>query len=270
MIENCSAKMKDVLSISFHVASQSPSLSRLLCLTLTVRYKMWPVDLGTKKTHFSYASNFIWMTLLPGQGLALSPSLHFFLTLLHFSAPIFHSCYKNSPYSRSPGHPPHCSCAQNYHNSYIFLSSRFISGWTMQKIKAVIPKSHERAHCLKICYWELNPYRCVCAANEQGFLLKSRCNAWIWASELWKDAVGERGLEHAAERRTHALTHIDMSFIWNHFVDPEGDAGSRPGSERKRRRGTKGRWRTIQKSVTIVEVAFSLTNCLWVSTGGMG
>lgn len=52
MIENCSTKMKDVLSISFHVALPSPSLSRLLCLTLMVRYKMWPVDLGTKKHTF--------------------------------------------------------------------------------------------------------------------------------------------------------------------------------------------------------------------------
>lgn len=74
MIENSSTQMKDVVSTSFHVAFLSPSLSRSLCLTPMVGYKMWPVDvhLGTKKIHFSYASNFIWMTILPGQGLALS------------------------------------------------------------------------------------------------------------------------------------------------------------------------------------------------------
>lgn len=81
-------KMKDVVSISFHVALLSLSLSRSLCLTPMVCYKMWPVDvhLGTKKIHFSYASNFIWMTILPGQGLALSPSIsfsHFFISQLH-------------------------------------------------------------------------------------------------------------------------------------------------------------------------------------------
>lgn len=89
MIENCSTKMKDVVSGGFHVAFRRlPPLSRSLCLTLMVRHKMWPVDvhLSARKTHFSYASNFIWMTLLPGQGLALSlpPSLfsHFFISPL--------------------------------------------------------------------------------------------------------------------------------------------------------------------------------------------
>lgn len=89
MIENCSTKMKDVVSGGFHVAFRRlPPLSRSLCLTLMVRHKMWPVDvhLSARKTHFSYASNFIWMTLLPGQGLALSlpPFLfsHFFISPL--------------------------------------------------------------------------------------------------------------------------------------------------------------------------------------------
>ena len=89
MIENCSTKMKDVVSGDFHVVfCRLPPLSRSLCLTLMVRHKMWPVDvhLGARKTHFSYASNFIWMTPLPGQGLALSlpPFLfsHFFISPL--------------------------------------------------------------------------------------------------------------------------------------------------------------------------------------------
>lgn len=224
--------MKYVVSVSFHVALLSPSLSRSLCLTLMVHYKMWPVDvhMGTKKTHFSYASNFIWMTLLPGQGLALSPSISF----SHFFISQFQSFIFTIRIAPTQGRPaiPHCSCAQNYHNSYdhFFFSTRFISGWTMQKIKTVIPKSHEHAHCLKICYWELNPYHFVRRMNRLPF--KSRSNAWIWASELWKDAVGGRLRAHCREKNTHANTHIDMNFIWNHFVDPLGDMGSQPGSER--------------------------------------
>lgn len=46
-----------------------------------------------------------------------------------------------------------------------------------------------------------------------------------------------------------------MNFIWSHFVDPEGDTGSRPGSERDA--AAEG---GDLESVTIVEVA--LTNCL--------
>lgn len=155
MIENCSAKMRDEVSVSFRVVLLSPSLSRSPCLTLMVRYKMWPVDvhLGTRKTHFSYASNFIWMTLPPGQGLALSPSIpfsHFFISQF----PSFIFTIRIAP-TQGRTAIPSCSCAQNYHNSYnqfFFSPTRFISGWTMQKIKTVIPKSHEHAHCLKICW----------------------------------------------------------------------------------------------------------------------
>lgn len=83
---------------------------------------------------------------------------------------------------------------------------------------------------------------------------KSRSNAWIWASELWKDAVGERGLEHAAERRTHTLTHIDMNFIWNHFVDPKGTREDDLG-QRETPRQTREGDETDLERVTIVEVA---------------
>lgn len=76
-----------------------PPLSRSLCLTLMVCYKMWRVDVHLvteKKIHFSYAPNFIWMTILPGQGLALSPSISF----SHISISQFQSfilCSENSP-----------------------------------------------------------------------------------------------------------------------------------------------------------------------------
>lgn len=137
-----------------------------------------------KKAHISYASNFIWMTLLPGQGPALSPPfLSHILFISQFQSFIF-----TMRVALTQGRPaiPRCSCAQNYHNSYsrfsflffslslsflfiFFFSTRFISGWTMQKIKAVIPKSHEHAHCLKICYWELNPYHFVRRMNRLPF-----------------------------------------------------------------------------------------------------
>lgn len=128
MIENCSTKMKDVVSGGFHVAFRRlPPLSRSLCLTLMVRHKMWPVDvhLSARKTHFSYASNFIWMTLLPGQGLALSlpPFLfsHFFispLTSLIFFTIRIASTQGRPPPRRSPFAVRRRSCAKNYHNSY--------------------------------------------------------------------------------------------------------------------------------------------------------
>lgn len=119
MTENCRTQMKDVVSISFHVALLSPSLSCSFCLTLMVRYKMWPVavHLDTeKKKYVSYASNFIWMTLLPSQGLALSPSISF----SHFFISQFQSFIFTIRIAPTQGRPaiPHCSCAQNYHNSY--------------------------------------------------------------------------------------------------------------------------------------------------------
>lgn len=112
-IENCSTKMKDIVSISFHVASLSPSLSRSLCLTLMACYKMWPLDvhLGTKKNTFHMLPiSFEWLYSLVK--VLLSLSLHFFLTLLHFSVPSFHFYYKNSPYSRSPGRPQVQLCSK--------------------------------------------------------------------------------------------------------------------------------------------------------------
>lgn len=160
----------------------------------------------TKKTHFSYASNFIWMTLLPGQGLALSPSISFsHVFISQFQAFIF--TIRIAPTQGRPA-VPQCSCSRNYHNSYslfLFFCTRFIPGWTMQKIKTVIPKSQEHAHCLKICYWELNPYHFVRRMNRLPF--KSRSNAWIWASELWKDAVGEQLRARRGEKNTRANTH---------------------------------------------------------------
>lgn len=115
----------------------------------------------------------------------LSLSLQFFLTFLHFSVSIFHFYYKNSPLLKVARPSPIAAVLKIIITHItIFFSSRFISGWTMQKIKTLIPKSHEHAHCLKICYWELNPYHFVRRMNRLPF--KSRSNAWIWASELWK------------------------------------------------------------------------------------
>lgn len=84
-------KMKDVVSISFHVALLSLSLSRSLCLTPMVCYKMWPVDvhLGTKKNTLFICFQFHLNDYSPWSR-SCSLSFYFFLTLLHFSAPFFH------------------------------------------------------------------------------------------------------------------------------------------------------------------------------------
>lgn len=76
--------------------------------------------------------------------------------------------YKHSPYSRSPWPSLVAAVCKIIitHITIFFFFTRFISGWTMQKIKTVIPKSHEHAHCLKICYWELNPYHFVRRMNR--------------------------------------------------------------------------------------------------------
>lgn len=133
-----------------------------------------------KNTFHMLPISFEW--LFPLVKVPVLSNSHSVLTFLHFSLLYFFIFdYKNGPYSRSPGHFG-CSCAQNYHNSYNHSptpssrvlpptplsssSARFISGWTMQKIKTVIPKSHERAHCLKICYRELNPYHFVRRMNR--------------------------------------------------------------------------------------------------------
>lgn len=185
-----------------------PPLSRSLCLTLMVCYKMWRVDVHLvteKKIHFSYAPNFIWMTILPGQGLALSPSISFSrISISQFQS--FILCSENSPLLKV-GRPSLSAAVLKIiitHSAslYIYIYYRFISEWTMQKIKSPIPRRHELAHCLKICYWQLNPYHFVRRMNRLPF--KSSANTRIWASELWKDAVTEKGLERAAERRTHA------------------------------------------------------------------
>lgn len=137
----------------------------------------------------------------------------------------------------------------------------------MQKIKTVIPKSHEHAHCLKICYWELNPYHFVRRMNRLPF--KSRSNAWIWASELWKDAVGERLRAHRGEKNTRANTHIDMNFIWNHFVDPKMGGRGWGGGHRKSTwvpRRTQEGDRERSRECYNCWSSFSLANCLWLST----
>lgn len=137
----------------------------------------------------------------------------------------------------------------------------------MQKIKTVIPKSHEHAHCLKICYWELNPYHFVRRMNRLPF--KSRSNAWIWASELWKDAVGERLRAHCSEKNTHANTHIDMNFIWNHFVDPKGTRQVNLGQREMPHQTREGDREWFRKCYNCWS-SFSLTNWLWLSTHDVG
>lgn len=168
MIENCSAKMRDEVSASFRVVLLSPSLSRSPCLTLMVRYKMWPVDvhLGSRKTHFSYASNFIWMTLPPGQGLALSPSIpfsHFFISLF----PSFIFTIRIAP-TQGRTAIPSCSCAQNYHNSYNqFFFSSYQIHFRMNDAENKNRNPQKSRTCtLSQNLLELNPYHFVRRMNR--------------------------------------------------------------------------------------------------------
>lgn len=137
-----------------------------------------------------------------------SLSLNSFLTFLYL--PFFKkqkTKHKNSPNSRSP-RPSLVAAVFKIIIKKIF-PTRFISGWTMQKIKIVIPRSHKRTHCLKICYWELNPYHFVRRMNR----LPSFKAAVMHESELvnCETTPSERGLEYAAEVTTHTLTH---TLIW--------------------------------------------------------
>lgn len=207
MIENCSTKMKDVFSIPFHVVSLVSLPLTLTLSHLMACYKMWPlaVHLGKKNTLFICFQFYLSDSSYWSRSCSLSPSTsfsHFFISQLQ----AFIFTIRIAPTQGRPA-VPQCSCARNYHNSYslFFFCNRFISGWTMQKIKTVIPKSQEHAHCLKICCWELNPYHFVRRMNRLPF--KSRSNAWIWASELWKDAVGEQLRAHRGEKNTRANTY---------------------------------------------------------------
>lgn len=119
MAENCSVKMKDVVfSLFMWLCCLPPSHARSVSLWRSVIRcgQSMCILVPPQKIHVSYASNFIWMTILPSQGLALSLShtSSFLSSNLSF---FFFFCYKNSPCSRSLGHPRVQLCS-NYHNSY--------------------------------------------------------------------------------------------------------------------------------------------------------
>lgn len=194
VIENCSTKMKDESPSPFMWLCCLPP-SHTGCLSQTARYKMWPVavHLGTKSPHFSYASNFIWMTLLPGQGLAPSPSISFFISQLQS----FIFTIRIAPTQGRLAFP-HIAAVLKIIITHI---ARFISGWTMQKIKNCNPQKSRTRTLSPNLLLRVKPVS-LCEANEQASLLKA---ALMHESELvnCEKTPSERGLEHAAERRKH-------------------------------------------------------------------
>ena len=183
----------------------------------------------------------------------LSLSLHFFSHISsflrsHLSFFFFFLYYKNSLYSRSPFAAVLKIIITHITIFFSFFSTRFISGWTMQKIYMYIyikkkrnPQKSRTRTLSKNLLVRVKPIS-LCEGEWTGFLLKAAPNAWIWASELWKDArrrERERGLEHTVceRERTHTLTH---TLIWISFETVlwilRGDTGSQPGSERQRER----------------------------------
>lgn len=196
---------------------------------------MWPVDvhLGMRGTHYSYASNFIWMTLPPGQGLALSPSIPF----LHFFISQFPSFIFSIRIAPTQGRPAilSCSCVQNYHNSYnhFFLPPTpplgFISEWAMQKIKNCNPQKSRSCTLSQNLLPGVKPIS-LCEANKQASFFKA---ALMHESELvnCETTPSQSGLERTAETGTHTPTH---TLIWTLFEKKIkicgscGDTGSRP------------------------------------------
>lgn len=161
------------------IAALKWKMSLLSCGFLLSRSlsRSWPVDvrLGTEAPHFSYASNFIWMTL-SGQGPALA-----LLSISVFVSPIFHSYYKNSPHPRSPGlRPPTPPPFAAVLRIIITHIARFISGWAMQKIKNCNPQKSRTRTLSQNLLLGVKPVS-LCEANEQASLLKA---ALMHESEL--------------------------------------------------------------------------------------
>lgn len=213
MIENCSARMRDVVSVSFHVAFLpfSPSHAHPVSLWWS-RYMMWPVDahLGSRKTHFSYAFNFKRMTSPPGQGPALFLSIpfsHFFML-----QPIFLSFYyKHSPYSRSPWPSLVAAVCKIIitHITIFFFFYQIHFRMNDAENKNRNPQKSRTCTLSKNLLLGVKPIS-LCEANEQASFFKA---ALMHESVLvnCETTPSEWGLEHAAETTTHTLTH---TFIW--------------------------------------------------------
>lgn len=106
------------------------------------------------------------MTLLPGQGLALSPSIsfsHFFISQLDS----FIFTIRIAPTQGRPA-VPQCSCAQNYHNSYSFFLLLFQIHFRMNDAenKSRNPQKSRTCTLSQNLLLGVKPIS-LCEANEQ-------------------------------------------------------------------------------------------------------
>lgn len=145
------------------------------------------------------------MTLPPGQGLALSPSIPF----SHFFISQFPSFIFSIGIAPTQGRSAFlsCSCAQNYHNSYnhFFFFSQIHFRMNDAENKNCNPQKSRSCTLSQNLLLGVKPIS-LCEANKQASFFKA---ALMHESELvnCETTPSQRGLEHTAGTRTHTLAH---------------------------------------------------------------